>query len=365
MIPCAPRRSSRTAYGKSSNHKGRAAASLGKLLLEGGEGPSGKLASNPKQGRLLLLDALERGETRAASTLGEVYAEGIGVEVNKNAAIDYYEQAADSDRWAAMELATLLVESNSPESGAAVENALAQFESRAQAGDEKSWLHLADFYTRGEIVEPDHERALRYLQNVPATGNPDVLVRLAKIYDKRGDAAQSKVLYQQAADIGDAGAQAKLAELMLKGGTNNTNGPLGQRYAELAIAQGDQKAMSSLGNALIKGDVLKPDPRRGESLLRQGAETGHAGSMAALGTWLLRNEITPRFPGEGKQLLETAAASGSRGAMSTLGFAYHKGQGLPKDPRAAVQWLQRAADAGHKDAQKLLTELQQPGQSQL
>ena len=353
------------AYAKSSSSKGKAAALLGQLLLEGGEGPSGKLESNPKQARLLLLDSLERAEVRAAALLGKIYAEGIGVDVNKNAAIDYYRQAADSDRWAARELATLLIEAGSPESDAAVENVLAQFESRAEAGDEKSWLHLADFYARGEIVEPDHERAMRYLQNVPAAGNPEVLVRLAKLYEKRGDAAQSQALFQQAADIGDPAARAKLAGLMLKGGTDNTNGPLGLRYAELAIAQGNEAAMSYLGNALLKGDVLKSDPRRGESLLRQGAKAGHTGSMAALGTWLLRSEIPPRFPGEGKQLLETAAESGSKRAMSTLGFAYHKGQGLPKDDAAAIHWLQRAVDAGDKDAQKLLTELQQSGQFQI
>ncbi|MGI9502001.1 MAG: tetratricopeptide repeat protein [Geminicoccaceae bacterium] len=347
------------ALGKSSSQKPKAAWSIGRLLLEGGEGPSGKLEANPQTARQLLLKALEDGEVRAASTLGEIYADGIGVDANVNAAIDYYEQAADSDRWAAKELAILLVETNSPEGGEAAQNAIAQFETRAAEGDDKAWLQLADFFTRDEIIEPDLDRAQAYLQNVPATGNPEVLVRLAKIYDKRGDAAQSKVFYQQAADIGDAQAQAKLAELMLKGGTNNTNGPLGRRYAEMAIAQGNEVALSHLGNALLKGDVLKPDPRLGEKLLRQGSEAGHAGSMAALGGWLLRNEITPRFPNEGRQILEVAAEQGSRGAMSTLGFAYHKGQGLPKDERAAVQWLQRAADAGHADAKKLLTELTQ------
>lgn len=347
------------AYGKNSSQKPKAAWSLGRLLLEGGEGPSGKLQADPQTARKLLTQALENGEIRAASTLGEIYADGIGVDANVNAAIDYYQQGAEGDRWAAKELAVLLVETGSPEGGEAAQNAIAQFESRAAGGDEKAWLQLADFYTRDEIIEPDLDQALRYLQNVPATGDPEVLVRLAKIYDKRGDAAQSKTLYQQAADIGDAQAQAKLAELMLKGGTDNTNGPLGRRYAEMAIAQGNEVALSHLGNALIKGDVLKPDPQLGERLLRQGSEAGHAGSMAALGGWLLRDQIAPRFPDEGKQVLEIAAEKGSRGAMSTLGFAYHKGQGLPKDDRAAVQWLQKAADAGHTDAKKLLTELTQ------
>lgn len=346
------------AYGKSSPYRSKAAYALGRLLLDGGDGPSGTLPADQPRARTLLVEALNGGQTRAASSLGKVYDRGIGVPEDAVKAIAYYEQVAETDASAARRLPYLLAEIGAPEKriASATNNATAQLERQAKEGKTKAWFQLADLHMDDQIMNPDPESAIAYLQNVTEDDHPEVLTRLATLYGEIGDTEQERSLLRKAADIGDEDAQTKLARLFLKAGTSDTNGPVGRYYAERAIAQDSKDAMVYLGTALLRGKVLPPDPSAGETLLRRASDAGSNRGIVALGASLLRSEVAPRFPGEGQQLLEQAAQNGSSGAMATLGFAYQKGRGLPQDPVAALQWLQRAAEAGHVRAQKFMAE---------
>ena len=352
------------AYDKSSGFRSKAALSLGRLLLTGGEGPSGTVNADPERARSLLVEALNGGETKAASNLGKIYEDGIGVRENVDKAIGYYEAIAANDATAARRLTHLLVETDAPERkiAAALDNAITQLERQAENGKSRAWVQLSDLYMRGKVTEPDPEKALDYLQNVADDNDPKVLVRLARIHSELGNFDQEEEVLRKAADLGDVKAQTKLAQLFLKNGTGRTNGTVGRYYAERAIAQGSEAAMVFLGLALLKGDVLEADFEIGETLLRRASEAEYPSGMMALGVSLLRSQILERYPGEGESLLEAAAEKGSASAMSALGFAYHTGKGLPQDEAAARLWLQRAADAGHKKAKKFLEE-QQSGAS--
>lgn len=346
------------AYSKSSSSRGKAAVSLGRLLLKGGEGPSGKVDADPERARNLLVEGLNGGDLRAASTLGQIYEDGLGVRENADKAISYYEEVASSDATAARRLAYLLVETGAPERkiSAATDNAITLLERQASGGKSKAWVQLSDIYMRGKVIEPDPETALGYLQNVAGEDDPAVLVRLAKIYKELDDPDQELEALRKAADLGDVKAQTKLAQLFLKSGTENTNGPVGRYYAERAITQGSEAAMVYLGLALLKGEVVEPDQGVGETLLRRASDAEYPSGMMALGVSLLRNQVLEDYPGEGENLLEAAADKGSSAAMGALGFAYQTGKGLPQDDASALLWLQRAADAGHKKAQKFLSE---------
>ena len=346
------------AYDKKSNFKNKAAMSLGRLLLEGGEGPSGTVEADPERARELLVEALEGGVVWSASTLGKIYEKGIGVDANVDKAISYYSRAASREASSARRLANLLVETEAPRDqvDAAVDKVVTQLERQGKKGDGMAWVKLAEVFSRGKIAAPDPEKTLGYLENVADDDDPAMLTRLARIYGDVGDSAQQNTLLRKAADLGDKKAQTQLAKRYLKAGTDYTNGPVGRYYAERAIAQGSKAAMVYLGFALVNGDVVEPDLEIGEALLRRAADAGHRGGLTALGVSLLRNQVTPRSPDEGQQLLEAAAEKGSAAAMSALGFAYYYGQGVTKDDIAALRWLQRAAAAGHQRAKRFLSE---------
>ncbi len=344
------------AYGKSSSARGRAALSLGSLLMQGGDGPSGTVEVDQERGIALMVSALEQGELRAAAGLGKVYDDGVGVSRNTTKAIEYFEQAAEKDVTSARRLASLLVETGASEGkiAAATDNAVSLLEERAEKGNSKAWIQLADVYLRGKIAEPDPEKALGYLENVEDKEDTAVLIRLAKVHNELGDSAKELEVLKKAADLGDVKAQTRLAQVYLKAGTENTNGEVGRYYAERAIAQGSESAMVYLGLALVKGEVVEKDLSIGETLLRRASDAEHTTGMMALGSTLLRSQILERYPGEGQNLLEAAAEKGSASAMSTLGFAYRSGKGVPKNEETALIWIKRAAKAGNSRATRFL-----------
>ncbi len=344
------------AYGKSSNVRGKAALSLGSLLIEGGDGPSGTVQVDQERGLALLTEALDQGEIRAAAKLGKIYDEGLGVSQDTARAMGYYEQAAAVDVTSARRLATLLAEAGAPDAEvmAATEQAVVLLENRANRGNERAWIQLADIYLRNQIAKPDYEKAEAYLAKLDDKESTDVLIRLAKIHNERGEVAEELEVLRKAADLSDVKAQTRLAQIYLKAGTEETNGDLGRYYAERAIANGSESAMVYLGMALIRGGIVERDLDIGETLLRRASDAEHATGMMVLGATLLRAQLLERYPGEGQTLLEAAAEKGSSGAMSTLGFAYQSGKGLPKDDEAAILWIKRAAEAGNARAQRYL-----------
>lgn len=346
------------AHSKSSSFRSKAAYALGRLLLVGGEGPSGALEADPPKARALLEEALDGGYQRAAVSLGKIYDRGTGVDEDPAKAIRYYELVADTDLTAARRLPYLLAETGASEERIeqATENAVAQLTRRAEDGNSKAWVQLADLYMNEDVMEPDPEQAIALLKNLPEEDEPAVLTRLAAIYGEIGDTDQERATLRRAADIGDVKAQTILAKLYLKAGTEDSNGPVGRFYAEKAIAQGSHDAMVYLGLALLSGRVLEQDPVIGETLLRRASDAGSNRGNVALGLSVLNGQIAPRSPDEAQQLLTEGAERGSSAAMAALGFAYQTGDGLPENQALALDWLQRAADAGHRKAQEFLAE---------
>lgn len=347
-----------SAYTKTSSYKGRAAFELGQLLFTGGDGPSGTVEADPERARVLLLEAREDGQARAASKLGQIYEEGLGVQANSTRAIAYYREVAETDPSAAIRLAKLLAKTGASDYMVqeAAYTGIGLLETRGEEGNQRAWLQLSDLFSRGEIVDADPERAIDYLENVADDGDPAVHVRLAGLYGRIGDSARQKVMLMRAADAGDVRAQTDLARLLLKPDTPDTDGETGQDYARRAIDQGSTAAMVYLGQALLRGEVLPRDPQGGEGLLRGATDAGHPGAARALGAAILKGDLRGRTPNEGKNLLENSANEGSASAMSTLGFAYLSGRGLPENEELALFWIRRAADAGNQRARSYLAE---------
>ncbi len=344
------------AYSKSSPLKGKAALELGLLLLHGGNGPSGQLPADEPRAKSLLLEALDRGERRAATSLARIYDRGIGVEPDPEKAITYYLEASPDDAYAARDLARLLKKHGGSEQdiAKAAERAIGQFELRAKAGDKKLWVQLADIYSRDEIVDADPDRVLDYLQHVADPTDTAMQRRLARIYSRVGARQKRNRMLRLAADDGDVWAQTQLARIHLQPRGADTNGAVGRYYAESAIGKGSEAAMVYLGLAMLRGTPVEKEPLLGESLLRRAHDAGSMRGTIALGAAILRGDVAERSPGEGKRLLETAAEEGSADAMSALGFAYLKGTRLPQDQTLAMTWIRKAAAAGSKRAKAFL-----------
>jgi len=344
------------AHGKNSSFKNAAAYELGQVYLKGGEGPNGALEMNELRARGFLVEALEGGEQRAASSLGRIYERGLGVPADVEMAISYYRQAPERDAIAARNLALLLAKTgaNEQQVANAAAQAVSQFEIRAQSGDVGSTVQLAEIYSRDEIIAVDAERTLGYLKTVGETDDPAMQVRLARIYGRIGENEERNRMLRLAADAGDVKAQTELARLFLRPRSDDANGTVGRYYAERAISQGNEDAMLYLGSAMLRGEVVDLEPALGETLLRRASDGGHVRASAVLGAAILKGDIPERTLGEAIALLEWSAGEGSGEAMSALGFGYRDGRGLPQDEALALEWLEKAAKAGSKRAKAYL-----------
>ena len=151
------------AHSKTSSYKPRAALELGLLYLQGGDGPSGTLTKAEGRARKFLVEALDGGETKAASSLGRIYDRGLGVERDTAKAINFYNRAPETDAYSARRLATLMTKAGASKDDVAetADRIVTQLEARGESGDGKAWLQLADIYSQ----EPASSRPTRHARS--------------------------------------------------------------------------------------------------------------------------------------------------------------------------------------------------------
>ena len=209
-----------------------AQASLGFLCLAGGEGG----AQGAEEGQRWLSKAAARGDARALATLGECYANGIGLEQDDAAAVKWYLRAAEQgDVMAQTNLGLLLAQGRGvpgPDPAAAA----VWFQRAAEAGGLSAQLNLGAMCEMGDGVPEDDVAAAQW--------------------------------YRRAAEQGNADAQGRLAAMHFEGRGVEEDEEEGARWLSEAVAQGDEYALELLGNvrqAAVDGDE---DARSVLALLR-------------------------------------------------------------------------------------------------
>jgi uncharacterized protein len=96
--------------------------------------------------------------------------------------------------------------------------ALQWFNRAADAGNVQAMLSLGGLYLVGSDAAPQNDQdAARWFQKAAGLKNPSAMYNLAGLYEEgRGvarDAGKARQLYQEAAALGNALAQRRLAEL--------------------------------------------------------------------------------------------------------------------------------------------------------
>ena len=221
---------------------------------------------------------------------------------------------------------------------------------------------------------------------VDRSGDPPGLVELY-----RGDPARGVQRMRQAAESGDAGANALLSRMYFAGSNVPRNDEEGLRLATAAIGQGHMETAGRLGNRLLWGFDVPKDQTRGLALVKQAVEPASkpdgrmlfymaqaywfGGGMAAdkptAARWFERaasqgylaaHGNLGSFASENKRWSEAidhwrraATAAGIAEAQHNLYSVYYDGgSGVPQDYDLARLWLVRAARQGNAHSQALL-----------
>ena len=184
---------------------------LGALYLEGGP----DLPPDYESARLWSLRAAAQGNGGALLTLGILYRKGLGVQADKELALDYFRKAEKAGQFKAPRYIGLYYQDQGDDA-----KAVACFRQAALAGDITSQYYLGQAYEKGKGVAADFAKARTWYATAAARGDliaSDGMVGLAGLAEKGAgeprDPVKALRLYRQAATLGNANAKTALTRL--------------------------------------------------------------------------------------------------------------------------------------------------------
>lgn len=263
-----------------------------------------------------------------------------------------------------------------------------QLEANEAALAPKALNLLSTLYLDGLVVKKDRDRGLGYLTRAAMGGNADALLRLASMningeqvpnweldpklavtmafgalvgkldpdicdrlgriareYSKGGVVRQDHTIAEQwlrlAADLGDAGAAWKVAQLHLESELIVKNNDTLLKYLNLAADRGVAAAQVELGKLYEAGALVDEDKPRAETLYTDATKLGSRNGLFRLATLL---ELEETVPGEMERY--KAALTKLTGMSQPPGWAFSK--------LAKVVLAEKGRWAGEAEAQALL-----------
>jgi len=332
--------------------------------------------------------AAEAGDADARYHLGHMYALGLGVEADQDAAARWYGIAAEQNHARAqLALASVLERT-------AKAAAVPWYTRAAEQGEAQAQFALGRIYCAGETFAPDFLQGMSWYVKAAEQGHELALVTLGNLFD--GEMHHVAVhCFAQAAARGSAQAQYRLGQHYVNGRGIAAHPGQAFRWFEKAALQRHAGAEYEVGLAYLHGVGVEKAPEQAFVWLQRAAQQGHAkaqwnlASMYAAGTapqggdptqaldWCLRaaeqglvaaqSHLGVLYaqmskPDLALQWWRKAAAQNDPTACYNLALAHLQGEGFEKDATLAFEALQVAAQAGLVLAQSRLALLYASGQ---
>ncbi len=225
----------------------------------------------------LLKPALERAARLGVIPAMFLLAQHLQAK-DPNAALSWYEQLAARGNRSAMVLAGLLYSNHhNPEDN---RKALDFFTKAAYAGDPAGKFYAGEcFYDPKAGVVRDEERALKYLREAEALGEPRSMNLLGMHYRKIHRYGEAR------------------------------------HFLEEGVRAGSTGAMANLGLMYMNGEQTTPDPKKAAELFRQAAELGDDSGMYNYGLCFFYGKGRPHDLPEANDWFRKAARAGNSAAI--------------------------------------------------
>ena len=195
----------------------------------------------------------DKSDVKAMTLLGELYANGYGVERNDRKAVEWYRLAADrGDREAMFALGMFYLGGRT---GAADgERGAKLLAAAAKLGHAAASYDLALLYLEGKVFPQDFTRAAELFRAAAEAGNPEAQYALATLY-KEGRGVTKDL---SEADYTDAEVEYAIA--LFNGIGVPRNELAAATLLNKAARKGNPVAQNRLANILAVGHGLKADP---------------------------------------------------------------------------------------------------------
>ena len=374
---------------------------------------SKKVPQDFQEAMRLFCQEAEQRNALAMYDLGRMWADGLGVEADPDAAKEWYRKALDAFlsaekklperkktylqyRIGKMYLAGLGTEQN-------YETAATWLDRAAEKSHKYAQYTLAGLYAKGQGVEKDLKRAFSLYYASASQGNPYASYELAKMFrDGTGtkksagqaeehfqnafsgflvleekshddklqyrlgqmlyqgigterDEEEAVRYWQQAAKLGNVNAQYALGKFWLDTRTGDVHQVAA--WLEKAADAGNTSAQYVLAKLYLEGRLGEKNAEKAGELFQKAAEQGNGFAAYRLGKLYLEGEDIPKDMAAAVRWLTEAAEQELPFAQYTLGCLYRKGEEIPRDMRKATAWLQKAALQGNEYAQYRLGSL--------
>ncbi|MPL83798.1 hypothetical protein SDC9_29756 [bioreactor metagenome] len=322
---------------------------------------------------LFLLEA-QSGNALAMHDLGRMFADGLGREIDLQAAHEWYEKALAAFLSAEKEKPKPYLEYRIGKmyaAGLGTEQDYGQAASWFQQAVEKNHKYaqysLGSLYYRGQGVLQDYAQALRLYTLSADQGNPYADYELAKMYrDGVGtsvDAAASNKhfkaafsgFYRLEKDSHDDKLQYRLGQMLYTGTGTEKDAQAAVSYLEKSAQLGNVNAQYLLGKVCLETDI--GNPAQAIAWMTKAAETGNAGAQYALGKLYRDGTHVEKDIPKAVAMFTAAAEQKNEYAAYQLGKLYLLGEDVPKDMGAAIRWLIASAEQGNQFAQYALGKL--------
>ena len=310
--------------------------------------------------------AAMRGDARAQSQLAERYACGDGVPRDEEAALKWWQSAADlGDQEAAQALARYQRDSApseqhlpanvlpNPKFTQALRDLTAAaiaLQQQAEAGDAHAQYALAERYRKDEAVGANGKHADYWLRRAAAQGEANATYQLGRQYYDSGDYAAARHWLQQAAFADTVGANYLLLALKARQCFKNTR-PAHEAISALRnkAKAGDAAAQYRLTLRYLAGK--DKDHEQARYWLQQAAENGDRDAQYWLGQHYYHGSGGfPKDTMSAHRWLDKVAAEGEPNAQNQVGMTYFRGD----EYAAARYWLQQSAKQGNTEAADIL-----------
>jgi enhanced entry protein EnhC len=282
------------------------------------------------------------GKAGAALLVGLMYDRGIGVALNQDEAIDWYEKAP-TNPIASFILGTYYSQGLGVSKDA--EKGKASLQQAAEAGFSYANLNLAVMKQQlGEPFLPDLDKA-------SSMGNSKAGLLLADYYLSRANDAQqmqqARDIYQHFADKGDKDAQLKLGFMYEQGLGGVPDIASAEKWYGASANQGQPIAQYLLGHLYQLGRIgQQPDYALAKKWY-SSAQSSYAPAAVALG--FVNDTVDDNYE-EAHASYQVASAQNDPNGQFNLGLIYEKGKGRAVDYVKAKELYEKAAEKGHRQA---------------
>ena len=328
---------------------------------------------------LLLLEA-DSGNALAIHDLGRMFADGLGREIDLQAAHEWYEKALAAFLSAEKEKPKPYLEYRIGKMYAAglgtnqdYGQAASWFQEAVEKNHKYAQYSLGGLYYRGQAVSQDYVQALRLYTLSADQGNPYADYELAKMHrDGVGtpvDAAASNQhfkaaftgFYRLEKDSHDDKLQYRLGQMLYTGTGADKDVQSAVSYLEKSAQLGNVNAQYLLGKVCLETGI--GNPAQAVDWMTKAAEAGNAGVQYALGKLYRDGNHVEKDIQKAVAMFTAAAEQKNEYAAYQLGKLYLSSEDIPKNVPEAIKWLTLSSDLGNAYAQYALAKLYLSGDS--